>query len=276
MNETEIKKCLKNGQAVNWIDISMNTSLSEPFIETYRDWLDARNISEFQRLSEPFIEKHKGWLNAWCISECQQLSEPFIEKHKKWLDVWCISAFQQLSEPFIETHKKWLTAWCISRFQHLSEPFIKKHRDWLNARNISRFQQLSEEFIEKHKGWLDARNISEYQPAYFSAPIKSKHVTIEEYAAKNKLEIKDGYLYAYRDHDKTGAGLFNKTIKYTKKNHLYKDWHCDLNPLHEDSYGLGIFPTGNTLVRVPLDCWGTAEYNDTNRNKARVWGFEIV
>jgi hypothetical protein len=47
-----------------------------------------------------------------------------------------------------------------------------------------------------------------------------------------------------------------------------------MRPDIENSFGLGIFPEGNTPVKVKIEDWGV----EVNRNdgKTRVWGFEIV
>jgi hypothetical protein len=95
---------------------------------------------------------------------------------------------------------------------------------------------------------------------------------VTAYAEKYGLVFKDDILYAFRNHDKNGCGVFNKSIKYAPGNY-YKDWHCDLNPKIQNSFGLGIFPKGNTPVTVKLEDWGV---EDCNRNgKARVWGFSM-
>jgi len=48
-----------------------------------------------------------------------------------------------------------------------------------------------------------------------------------------------------------------------------------LNPNHENSYGFGIWPKGNTPIRVKLEDWGT-EVKKDSQGKARVRGFEII
>ena len=78
---------------------------------------------------------------------------------------------------------------------------------------------------------------------------------------KHNLKIENGYLYAFRNHDKRGSGNY-KFNSFYKKGEVYKDWHCDLNPKNKNSYGFGIWPKGNTPVRVPLKAWGTAVYED--------------
>ena len=39
--------------------------------------------------------------------------------------------------------------------------------------------------------------------------------------------------------------------------------------------GFGIWPEGNTKIKIKLSDWGTIDKNDTC-GKARVWGFEII
>ena len=69
--------------------------------------------------------------------------------------------------------------------------------------------------------------------------------------------------------------MFSKNISY-KKDNYYKDWHLDMREEEQNSFGLGIFPKGNTPVRVKIGDWGVEVTNDGYRGKARVWGFEIV
>ena len=79
-----------------------------------------------------------------------------------------------------------------------------------------------------------------------------------------------------------GRGSFNKTISY-EPNIYYRDWHCDLNPNNQNSFGLGIWPKGNTKVKVLLTDFGCGvkdnmeQYGFENEEdgKARVWGFQI-
>ena len=75
------------------------------------------------------------------------------------------------------------------------------------------------------------------------------------YADKYKLKFDGDYLYAFRDHDNWGRGMFNKTIYYDEKKE-YRDWHCDLNPVNANSFCLGIFNEGNTAVKVNYKDWG--------------------
>jgi hypothetical protein len=43
----------------------------------------------------------------------------------------------------------------------------------------------------------------------------------------------------------------------------------------ENSFGFGIWPKGNTPVKVKIEDWGVA-VTVRNDGKARVWGFEII
>jgi len=42
----------------------------------------------------------------------------------------------------------------------------------------------------------------------------------------------------------------------------------------ENSFGLGIFPKGNTPVKVKIGDWGLEVPRDDG--KCRVWGFEVI
>ena len=66
-------------------------------------------------------------------------------------------------------------------------------------------------------------------------------------------------------------GMFNKIIFY-KKGKYYRDWHRNLDPKKRNSFGLGIFPKGNTPVKVKIKDWGCTVLDS---DKARVWGFRI-
>jgi hypothetical protein len=44
--------------------------------------------------------------------------------------------------------------------------------------------------------------------------------------------------------------------------------------LFENSFGFGIWPEGNTPIRVKIEDWGVAVNREDG--KARVWGFEIL
>jgi hypothetical protein len=68
--------------------------------------------------------------------------------------------------------------------------------------------------------------------------------------------------------------MFKKTIRY-KKGIYYRDWHCDMNSSNKNSFGLGIWPEGNTPIKIKVDDWGCRVTTDRN-GKARVWAFEII
>ena len=71
-----------------------------------------------------------------------------------------------------------------------------------------------------------------------------------------------------------GCGIFNKTINY-EKGQYYTDWHCDMRENIENSFGLGIFPKGNTKVKISIKDWGCC-VKVRNDGKCRVWGFEVL
>jgi hypothetical protein len=205
------------------------------------------NISEYQKLSEKFIEKYENKVNWDNISEYQKLSEKFIEKYENKVD-W---------------------GW-ISKYQKLSEKFIEKYENKVNWYHISQYQKLSEKFIEKYKKNID---IEIQKKNFKEKTLKEKLKEIKEYAKEYKLEFKNNKLIAYRDHDMHDRGVFNKTISYTKGKY-YKDWRCNMNKKEKNSFGLGIFPKGNTKVEVKVEDWGVAV--GRKDGKARVFGFKVL
>jgi len=104
---------------------------------------------------------------------------------------------------------------------------------------------------------------------------RSKARCIEEmklYAKEYDLKFDGDYLYAFRNHDRAGRGMFNRTTFY-EKGEYYRDWHLDANENDQYSFGLGIFPKGNAPVKVHVDDWGCLV---NSSNKCRVWAFIVL
>lgn len=274
---------------VIWGDIASYQKLSEKFMIEFEDELDWSAISGFQVLPEKFIEKYKDKLDWHLIVEHQKLSCKFIEKHKdKALFFGSAETSQTLSEKFIEKFKDELDWNEISRNQKLSERFIRKFENGVYWENISAFQNLSEKFIRDFLNELDLHSIGEYQNLSLEfckefrldCDIPKLHKKINPkknalaYAKKHKLKTDKKYLYAFRNHDMFGKGAFSDNIHY-KKGKYYRDWHCDPRKDLPNSYGLGIWPKGDTPVKVKLDDFCIA-VRDSKEGKARVWGFEII
>ena len=170
---------------------------------------------------------------------------------------------------------------------------IRKSPDKVDWINISANQKLSEAFIREFKDKVDWNNISYSQPwTSFSQEFqdefkdkltnKENHIKISDaeklkqiktYAKEYKLKFDGKYLFAFRNHDIFGRGIFNKTIFY-ESGETYTDWHCDMNPKNKDSFGLGIFPEGNTKVKVHYQDWVIAVNREDG--KARVWKFTVL
>jgi hypothetical protein len=277
----------------NWIRISYSYPLSENFIREFQDKVNWDCISKHQQFSEDFTREFQNKVNWLYISARQSLSEDFIREFQDKVDWYYISEYQHLSEDFIREFKDKVNWNDISCYQSLSEDFIREFQDEVNWIDISANQQLSEDFIREFKdkvNWIyisknqslsedfirefkDKINIGIQRRNHKKKSLKDKKKEAKEYAGKYNLEIDDKYLYAYRNHDEFGRGMFNKTKLY-KSGIYYRDWHCDMNKNNENSFGFGIWPKGNTPVKVKIEDWGVS----VNRNdgKARVWGFEII
>jgi hypothetical protein len=255
---------------VDWNYISEYQKLSEVFITKFKDKVNWTNISSCQKLSEVFITKFKDKVNWDNISRYQKLSEVFITEFKDKANWNYISECQKLSEDFITEFKDKVNWNWISCSQKLSEEFITEFKDKVDWEYISCHQKLSEVFITKFK---DKVNIKTYRQINEEKSVERKTKEIKEYAKTNNLKFDSEYLYAFREHDEYGRGIFNKTISY-EKGKYYKDWHCDMRKDIENSFGLGIWPRGNTPIKVKVEDWGVAVNRDDG--KARVWGFEMV
>jgi hypothetical protein len=240
----------------------------ETFIRCYRknpNKVDWDFVSKYRPLSEDFIREFKDEVNWYSISAYQTLSEDFIREFKDEVNWYSISAYQSLSEDFIREFEDKVHWPLISESQPLSEEFIREFKDNIEWDCISEYQALSEDFIKEFKDRLDLDIIRKK---------KETHIPVESYAEKHGLTIENGFLYAFRNHDKWGKGYYSLTKRY-QKGVYYRDWHCNVNPCNENSYGFGIWPKGNTPIRVKVKDWGTAVLNNLG-GKARVWGFEII
>jgi hypothetical protein len=219
---------------------------------------------------------HNQWQH---ITENYNLSEEFIEKYYCFLSKFELCRYQNLSEAFMEKHYKDLfICSTLSKCQNLSEAFMEKHFEDLNLFFLVLYQNLSPEFIKKHYVELagccvfdECNSIMEYQ-----LPPRSYEDKLEEvkkYACYYKLKFDGEYLYCYRNHF-CGNGMYRKNSSY-EPGETYRDWHCDINPEHTCSYGFGIWPEGNTPIRVKVENWGTIVSDDAY-GKGRVWEFEIL
>jgi hypothetical protein len=233
---------------------------------TTEDWYW---IYQFQTLSEPFIRELQDKLNLHQISQYQKLSEPFIRELQDKLDWKRISRYQLLSEPFMREFQNKLHWYSISSCQTLSKSFMREFQDELYWCLVSRCQPLSKAFIAEmqHQPCFD----KEVQLAKHHRNVNKKK-SIKAYAKKHGLEFDGEYLHAYRNHNKWGRGAYSTTICYTSG--YYRDWHCDLDPKEQNSFGLGIWPKGNTPIKVHWKDWGT-EVDGDEEGKARVWGFTL-
>jgi hypothetical protein len=260
---------------VYWYNISYYQKLSENFIREFQDKVDWENISKYQKLSEDFIIEFKNKVDWYSISYYQILSEDFIKEFQDKVYWAYISQSQKLSENFIREFQDKVYWYSISYYQILSEDFIKEFQDKVYWKCISTYQNLSENFIEEFKDKID---IKIYNDVHRIISYEKKVEEIKLYCTKHNLEFdsKNKCFYAYREHNKNGSGIFNKTIKY-ENNKYYRDWHLDMRKDIENSFGLGIFPKNentNTKVKVLFEDWGVKVNREDG--KARVWGFEIV
>ena len=241
-------------------------------IEEFKNKVYWHYISVSQKLSESFIREFKNKVNWNYISISQKLSESFIREFKDKVNWYYISYKQKLSEDFIREFKDKVYWYHVSRSQKLSESFIREFENKVCWNYISMYQTLSESFIREFKNKV---NIKLYNKVNRKSSYSQKLKEVKQYCKKYnlKFDYKNRCFYSFRNHDKFGRGMYNKTIFY-KKGKYYKDWKLDMRKNVKNSFGLGVFPKGNTKVKVLIEDWGVRVSREDG--KCRVWGFEIV
>ena len=255
---------------VTWRYISNDQQLSEGFIREFQDKVDWSDISSDQQLSEEFIREFKNKVDWNYISHYQQLSKEFIREFQDKVYWDSISRSQKLTQEFIREFKNKVNWDNISYYQQLSESFIREFKNKINWSYISNNQKLSEEFIREFQ---DKINIEVQKEAFKKKALKQKLKEVKAYAKKHNLKYDKDYLYAYRNHDFNGSGIWNKVIKY-EKGKYYQDWHCDMRENVLNSFGLGIWKEGSVPIKIKISDWGVAVNKEDS--KARVMGFEII
>lgn len=126
-----------------WVEMSSHQTLSEEFMDEFKNRLDWRKISRFQELSEDFIEKHKDHLDWSGVCLNQVLSPGFMDKHEEKVDMNIVSSCQ------------YLPPW-----------FLKKYKDRVNWSYVSSNQVMDPEFMRSKsiRRLLDWSRVREFQP----------------------------------------------------------------------------------------------------------------
>lgn len=276
----EIQKLMKKYHTCNKDNLLLVAPTIEEFIAS-RDW---EYLCEYGRLSEDFIREFQNKVDWKKVSESQKLSEEFIWEFRQKVVWHKICASQRLSEEFLRKAQDFLNqngVWArVATYQRLSEKFIIDYIPQIHASMsfslILKNQNLSKEFLDKYDNGAITYNDyekGEYKDIHRETTREENIKEMKEYAEKYKLKFDGEYLYAFRNHDEYGRGMWNRTIFY-ETGKYYHDWHCDMRRDTENSFGLGIFPKGNTPVRVKVEDWGVCV--SRKDGKCRVWGFEVL
>ena len=278
-NKIDNSKTLKRANEIlganydNWERLSLCESLTEDFIQEFKDKVDWFSISRYPHLSEDFIRKFADRVDWYCISAYQYLSENFIREFADRVAWGWIVKYQQLSEDFIREFKDKVNWYYISAYQHLSEDFIREFKDEVCWGWISMYQHLSKEFIEEFKDKIYMNFIADSWH-YKSTEEKKKAVM-----DTGLYEFHDDYFIAYKGIRKDRYSRFSFQYQYLK-GHTYETW-CDCSA-DEDSFGFSAWTkTGardyckELVVRVKV------RYEDVGRvvhngGKIRCFKIEIL
>ena len=278
-NKIDNKKTLKRANEIlganydNWERLSLCESLTEDFIQEFKDKVDWFSISRYPHLSEDFIRKFADKVDWYYISAYQCLSEDFIREFQDRVAWDWIVKYQPLSEDFIREFKDKVNWNYISANQHLSENFIREFKDEVNWAWISAYQHLSKEFIEEFKDKIYMKWIADSWH-YKSTEEKKKSVM-----DTGLYECHDDYFIAYKGIRKDRYSRFSFQYQYLK-GHTYETW-CDCSS-NESSYGFSAWTKEGAreyckelIVRVKV------RYEDVGRvvhdgGKIRCFKMEIL
>ena len=278
-NKIDNNKTLKRANEIlgtnydNWARLSLCESLTEDFIQEFKDKVDWTCISRYPHLSEDFIRKFADRVDWYYSSAYQYLSENFIREFADKVGWYWISRCQQLSEDFISELKDNVNWYYISAYQHLSEDFIREFKDKVSWGRVSRYQHLSKEFIEEFKDKIYMNLIADSW--HYKSVEEKKKAVIDT----GLYECHDDYFIAYKGIRRDRYSKFSFQYQYLK-GHTYETW-CDCSA-DEDSFGFSAWTkTGardyckELVVRVKV------RYEDVGRvvhngGKIRCFKIEIL
>lgn len=254
-----------------WSNVSKNVKLESYELDRYKERLDWDYISTQQALLPEDLEKFRNYVSWKDISKSQKLSLTQLDKYKFYLDWELISVYQKLSTEHFFCFKDYLCLYWhnIIRYQNLNSKDLELFKDKLNWNMVSKYQKLSSEDLEKYKNLI---NINVQKKHHKEKNIDKKKREMVAYAKKYNLRFDGHFLYAFREHDQWGRGVWNKTIIY-KRGIYYRDWRVDMDGRNPASFGLGICPKGNTPVKVSVQDWGMEVFSGV---KCRVFGFTVL
>ena len=278
-NKIDNNKTLKRANEIlganydNWERLSLCESLTEDFIQEFKDKVDWFSISRYPHLSEDFIRKFADKVDWYYISAYQCLSEDFIREFQDRVAWDWIVKYQPLSEDFIREFKDKVNWNYISANQHLSENFIREFKDEVNWAWISAYQHLSKEFIEEFKDKIYMNFIAD---SWHYKSVEEKKKAVMD---TGLYECHDDYFIAYKGIRKDRYSRFSFQYQYLK-GHTYETW-CDCSA-NESSYGFSAWTKERAreyckelIVRVKV------RYEDVGRvvhdgGKIRCFKMEIL
>ena len=278
-NKIDNNKTLKRANEIlgtnydNWARLSLCESLTEDFIQEFKDKVDWTCISRYPHLSEDFIRKFADRVDWYYISAYQYLSENFIREFADKVGWYWISRCQQLSEDFIREFKDKVNWYYISAYQHLSEDFIREFKDKVSWGWVSRYQHLSKEFIEEFKDKIYMNLIAD---SWHYKSVEEKKKAVMD---TGLYECHEDYFIAYKGIRVDRYSKFNFQYQYLK-GHTYETW-CDCSS-GENSYGFSAWTKegarnycNELIVRVKV------RYEDVGRvvhngGKIRCFKLEIL
>ena len=179
-NITQIPKpiILRNINTIDWISISIRSTLSEAFIREYAHLLNWKWISVYQIMSESFMREFADHINWQFALTCQTLSPLFICEFADRIGNIPYSSRMEI-HPTLFYDRNINIIWnYVSSIPDLSESFIRNCADHVNWELISQHATLSESFIYEFADRIHFDNICKYQKISTSFKFKLLQLVI--------------------------------------------------------------------------------------------------
>lgn len=142
---------LKYRNIIDWRSVSRYQKLSENKIDMFASYVHWPYISIYQKFSQSFVEKYMYMLSWSNVSLNLLIDEEILVKNANklnWLNIGISK--RQLSEEFIRNYRDDLHMKFVSSNQKLSVKFMDEIFEYLDTDIIAVYQKLNEDFIIKH------------------------------------------------------------------------------------------------------------------------------
>ena len=131
-----------------WLNISLNTNISETFLEKYIHKINFISVSHNTNITERFARKYIHKLDFYELSANTGLSNEFLDKYSEKIHWARFSQYNNITDWFYDKHEANIIKNELSKNQNLTQEFVKKYIHILNEKLlIMHNRKLPFEFV---------------------------------------------------------------------------------------------------------------------------------